>query len=130
MKPGLKAGMTCTESEKRPADDEREAKLLLQEDGEVFEQPWTQIVGIGEVATQQWRDGARSESRDRSALADGHGEEEEARVSCNRATVAVVCDECFDERVVTITEPPDETQDDRHVIVLDKGEYKHKDRVH
>jgi len=37
MKPELKAGMACTESEKRSADDEWEAKLLLQEDGEVIE---------------------------------------------------------------------------------------------
>lgn len=66
-------------------------------------------MGIGEITTQQWRDGARNESRDWSALADGHGEEEETRVSRNRTTVAIVCDECFDERIVTITEPPDET---------------------
>ena len=87
-------------------------------------------MGIGEVATQKRRNGAGSESRDWSVLANGHGEEEEARVSRNRATVAVVCNECFDERVVTITEPPDETQDDRHIVVLDEGKYEHEDRVH
>lgn len=55
--------MERTEREKRATDDEREAELLLEENGEVMEEPRTQVEGVGKVASQQRRQRTTDDSR-------------------------------------------------------------------
>lgn len=93
------------------------------------DEPGTEVIWIGQVSSEQWREGTTGDNEERERLSHGNGQEEETGVASNISRIAVVGYEGFDERIVTIQESPHKANRDRNVVIAYKRKTEDANRV-
>ena len=95
----------------------------------MLDEPGTEVIWIGQVSSEQWREGTTDDNEEGTQLSHGNGQEEETGVASNISRIAVVGYEGFDERIVTIQESPHKANRDRNVEIAYKRKTEHANRV-